>query len=45
MGLYGAAVAQYVERVIYQEGLWFDPQLLWSTCRSVTGQDTEPQTA
>ncbi len=29
------AVAQWVERVVHQsEGQWFDPRLLWSTCRS-----------
>ncbi len=40
------AVAQYVERVVYQsEGWWFNSQLLQSTCRSVLEWDTEPQIA
>ncbi len=41
-----AAVDQWVQRAVHQsEGRWFDPWLLWSTCQSVLGKDTESQKA
>ena len=41
-----AAVAQEVERVVHQsEDRRFESRLLQSACRSVLGQDTEPQIA
>ncbi len=40
------AVAQQVQQVVdHSEGWQDDPRLLWSTCRGVLGQDTEPQIA
>ena len=44
--VFGAAVAQEIERVVhYSEDWWFDPRLFRSACQSVPGQDTEPQIA
>ncbi len=37
------AMALQVEEVVYHsECRWLDFQLLWPTCESVLGQDTEP---
>ncbi len=42
---FGKDISQ-VEQVVHQsEGRCFDLRLLWSTCRNVLGQDTEPQIA